>query len=189
MNEYPFSDEFIEEVLKDATELNEKDAKSIIKKLPSLFMANDIIIEKTSKDVRIMVAAHVGEQESSKIYALLGLALLYTTACESNAMEIFQNAILKEKQVQIDLLLDILRGGEVFPNLYYRFSRTDGFLSAPVIARKLVLETNENKLSIPFYELKLQISESEDSVKSVKIELDSYEIQALVTDLKKLLKE
>jgi len=187
MIEFPLSDEFRQDTMKNAAKIGEKEARSILKKLPVYFKVNDVLIQMTEEEVRILVAKHIGKDDASSIIAILGLALLYASACESEDMDEFQKDIPSENRDHINLLIDVLRTSEIFPILYYRFSRAEGYLQSPVSARSLTLETKQNGLSVPFFELMFRRAYQDGEVETIRLEMDTYEIEALISDLKALL--
>ncbi|MBD3160445.1 MAG: hypothetical protein GF309_16815 [Candidatus Lokiarchaeota archaeon] len=168
-------------------ELDRKTLESATKKVPELLKTSELMLYSTHKQTRVAVSKHVNEKDAQNITRVLNLAAMYISARELDMEDHFEKEIPEEHRDHILSLIEILKKDDSFPTIYYRLSRIKGFVVPPLYVRRLKLGPRENLPSAQFFELVMRRMDSNGEINNITLEMDSYEIRALIEELRDLL--
>jgi len=167
--------------------LDEKALLAAMKRVPELLAANKLLVYSTHDRTRLAVAKDVDEKDARNIRQALNLAAIFISAHEADMEEQFEKEIPAEHREHILSLVETLKTNDSFPVLYYRLSRIKGFVVPPLYARKLNHRLKDNEPGADFFEVILRHMDSNGEVSRITLEMDSYEIHALIEELTDLL--
>lgn len=189
MSETEKTKTLLEEVYEGITELEIGVVKAQIERLPDLLKRNDVFIRITDENFQVKISKDIEEADGEAIMRILGLAGIYVTACEAEAENQFYEEIPARYKNRLLEMLEILKDSEVFPALYYRMTRSEGYLIPPIYARELILGKGKSDGAMSFFELMFRQVGLDGTTSTIKLELDRYEIEALISELQELLEE
>jgi hypothetical protein len=187
MTENIESDDLSVEFWDKLAELDRKTLESATKKVPELLKTSELMLYSTHKQTRVAVSKNVNEKDTKNITRVLNLAAMYISARELDMEDRFESEIPEEHRDHILSLVEVLKEDDSFPTIYYRLSRIKGFVVPPLYARRLNLQSRLDQPSSEFFELVIRRMDSDGEISNITLEMDSYEIHALIEELRDLL--